>query len=153
MVGEEDGITYITTERNWSKINHVSFDGMISSLTADEGSVDCMDKKNGRLVYVAMRKTGLQELYTVEHGEEVCLTQINAMALEGKSVVTPKMIRFTDTDGVEIDGWVLEPVGFDPQKSYPAILDIHGGIRKCSAARNYIWSCCWDSFVFCTGCA
>ena len=26
------------------------------------------------------------------------------------------MIRFTDTDGVEIDGWVLEPVGFDPQK-------------------------------------
>ena len=56
MVGEEDGITYITTERNWSKINHVSFDGMISSLTADEGSVDCMDKKNGRLVYVAMRK-------------------------------------------------------------------------------------------------
>ena len=153
MVGEEDGITYITTERNWSKINHVSFDGMISSLTADEGSVDCMDKKNGRLVYVAMRKIGLQELYTVEHGEEVCLTQINAMALEGKSVVTPKMIRFTDTDGVEIDGWVLEPVGFDPQKSYPAILDIHGGPKTVYGAVFYhemqYWANCGYFVFFC----
>ena len=28
---------------------------------------------------------------------------------------------------MEIDGWVIEPVGYDPNQSYPAILDVHGG--------------------------
>ena len=45
MVCEADGVSWINTERNWSKINHVDFEGNITPLTADEGSVDCMDKK------------------------------------------------------------------------------------------------------------
>ena len=127
MVAEEDGVTYITTERNWSKINHTDYNGHVTSLTADEGSVDCMDKKGGALVYVAMRRDQLQELYCLTEQGEVQLTHFNERVLENKSVVTPKLLRITNDDGVEIDGWVLEPVGYDESKSYPAILDIHGG--------------------------
>ena len=32
-----------------------------------------------------------------------------------------------DRDGVELDGWVLKPVGYEPGKKYPAILEMHGG--------------------------
>ena len=127
MVAEEDGVTYITTERNWSKINHTDYNGHVTSLTADEGSVDCMDKKGGVLVYVAMRRDQLQELYCLTEQGEVQLTHFNERVLAEKSVVTPKLLRITNDDGVEIDGWVLEPVGYDESKSYPAILDIHGG--------------------------
>ena len=127
MVAEEDGVTYITTERNWSKINHTDYNGHVTSLTADEGSVDCMDKKGEALVYVAMRKDQLQELYCLTEQGEVQLSHINERIFEKKSVVTPKPLRITNDDGVEIDGWVLEPVGYDESKSYPAILDIHGG--------------------------
>ena len=35
-------------------------------------------------------------------------------------------LTFTN-DGIDLDGWVLRPKDFDPQKAYPAILDIHGG--------------------------
>ena len=31
------------------------------------------------------------------------------------------------SQGVDIDGWVIKPIDFDETKSYPAILDIHGG--------------------------
>ena len=27
----------------------------------------------------------------------------------------------------ELDGWILKPADFDEKRSYPAILDIHGG--------------------------
>mgnify|MGYP000178764820 CR=1 FL=1 len=51
MVAEEDGVTYITTERNWSKINHTDYNGHVTSLDRPtEGSVDCMDKRQRRLV-------------------------------------------------------------------------------------------------------
>ena len=36
---------------------------------------------------------------------------------------------FTDSDGVDIDGWVILPKDYDPSKKYPAILDMHGGPR------------------------
>ena len=127
MVAEEDGVTYITTERNWSKINHTDYNGHVTSLTADEGSVDCMDKKGETLVYVAMRQNKLQELYCLTEQGEMQLSHINERIFEKKSVVTPKPLRITNDEGVEIDGWVLEPVGYDESKSYPAILDIHGG--------------------------
>ena len=127
LVGQQDGVSYITTDRNSSKINHVDWEGSIVSLTANEGSVDCMDRKGEVVVYVAMRGDRLQEIYCLEDGKEVQLTHLNEKALEGRSVITPKMMRITNNDGVEIDGWVLEPVNFDSTKSYPAILDIHGG--------------------------
>lgn len=65
MVCEADGVSWISTERNWSKINHVDFEGNITPLTADEGSVDCMDKKGEVMVYVAMRGDKLQEVYSL----------------------------------------------------------------------------------------
>ncbi|MEE2709352.1 MAG: S9 family peptidase [Gemmatimonadota bacterium] len=30
-------------------------------------------------------------------------------------------------DGSEIEGWVIKPVGYDPNKKYPLVLKIHGG--------------------------
>ena len=34
---------------------------------------------------------------------------------------------FLNTDGVDIDGFVMKPVGYEPGKRYPGILHIHGG--------------------------
>ena len=127
MVADENGLTYLSTERSNSVLMHCDFDGHVSPVVSREGSVDCFDLKNGELLYVAMRGDKLQELYTVKAGEEICLTDFNTAALEEKAVSTPKRLNFTNNDDVEIDGWVIEPVDYDPAKSYPAILDIHGG--------------------------
>ena len=45
-----------------------------------------------------------------------------------RTVAPLHYLPFTDSDGVQLDGWVIEPViGYDPSKRYPAILDVHGG--------------------------
>ena len=47
-------------------------------------------------------------------------------ALKGYYVAKPKtfVVKFPSH---EVKGWVLYPEGYDAKKSYPAILDIHGG--------------------------
>ena len=46
--------------------------------------------------------------------------------MENVYVAIPEKLSFVN-DGVDLDGWVLKPRDFDPKKSYPGILDIHGG--------------------------
>lgn len=43
------------------------------------------------------------------------------------TISTPERLTFTNTDGVDIDGFVMKPVGYEPGKRYPGILHIHGG--------------------------
>lgn len=39
----------------------------------------------------------------------------------------PEPFRVTSADGIEVHGWVLKPPGFDREKKYPLLLEIHGG--------------------------
>ena len=73
-----------------------------------------------------MRDMRLQELYELKAGAEIQLTHSNDAALAGKYVAKPEKLSFIN-DGVRIDGWVLKPIDFDETKTYPAVLDIHGG--------------------------
>jgi dipeptidyl aminopeptidase/acylaminoacyl peptidase len=36
-------------------------------------------------------------------------------------------VWYTGRDGNDLQGWILTPPDFDPNKTYPAILEIHGG--------------------------
>lgn len=45
-----------------------------------------------------------------------------------KHVYAPKeLFSFTTSDGQELDGYILKPIDFDPDKTYPLLLDIYGG--------------------------
>lgn len=121
---------YYTSTRGYdSFIVRFAFDKTETVVSPQlHGSIDCFDYANGTFYYVAMRDNGLQEIYCCkENGEEQKLTHFNDEYLASHSVSPLKELCFTDSDGVEIDGWVIEPVGYDPNQSYPAILDVHGG--------------------------
>jgi dipeptidyl aminopeptidase/acylaminoacyl peptidase len=40
---------------------------------------------------------------------------------------TIEAVQFQSTDGTPLEGWILKPPGFDPTKTYPSIMEIHGG--------------------------
>lgn len=40
---------------------------------------------------------------------------------------TPENFNYQSTDGKEIEGWIIKPYGFEEGKTYPLILQIHGG--------------------------
>jgi len=55
------------------------------------------------------------------------LTWVNDELLSGKQVVLPERFSVETEEGVQIDGWALKPVGAVEGKTYPAVLEIHGG--------------------------
>lgn len=56
------------------------------------------------------------------------LTHLNADLFAGKTLgrVEPIWVE-SSHDQRRIQGWILTPPGFDPKKTYPLILEIHGG--------------------------
>ena len=65
------------------------------------------------------------------------LTKLNDEMLTGRYVAEPVRVDYSSVeqldDGssvpVEGHGWILLPKDYDPDKQYPAILDVHGGPR------------------------
>lgn len=47
--------------------------------------------------------------------------------LEEHAYAPKELFSFTTSDGVTLDGYLVKPMDFDPEKSYPLLLDIYGG--------------------------
>lgn len=98
-------------------------DGVFTKLTEKEGSVECFDVKNGKIIQCALWDMKGQELYD-ETGKQ--LTKLNAAVLKNKYVAIPEKFTF-ETAGHELHGFVLKPYQYDESRTYPVIFDIHGG--------------------------
>lgn len=94
------------------------------------GSVDTFDvNEDGEVLVIAMLDGKLQELYRLEQdGKYTCLSDFNEGTLQDCYVAEYEPLRI-QSEGQQITGWILKPWDYDPEKSYPAILDIHGGPR------------------------
>lgn len=76
-------------------------------------------------------------------------TNIDASILAGKKVAQTEEFWYPTKDGQRIQGWIVKPPDFDPNKKYPLILQIHGGpqsmynvafnfARQDEAAKGYV---------------
>jgi dipeptidyl aminopeptidase/acylaminoacyl peptidase len=108
----------------------------------------------GQIGFVACTPERPPDLYTVrsDGGGERRLTDFNGGFLEKKRVMPVEGIWYTASDGVEIQGWLIKPPGFDPTKTYPLAVEIHGGPHamwgpstmtmwhewQCLAAQGYV---------------
>ena len=98
-------------------------DGTVSPVLVRNGSVDCFDRKNGKMLLCALWDMKPQELYD-ETGRRV--THFNDAMLRGKYVAQPDPLNLTAGDH-EVHGFILKPMDFEAGKKYPVIFDIHGG--------------------------
>ena len=55
------------------------------------------------------------------------LTSVNGEVLSNLHLSKPEPFIFQSSDGLEIEGWMIKPIDFDPARKYPAVLEIHGG--------------------------
>lgn len=60
-------------------------------------------------------------------GEPRKLTALNEDVLAHRELGEVEEITWTSAGGLEIEGWIVKPPGFDGEKQYPLILEIHGG--------------------------
>lgn len=94
------------------------------------------------------------DLYTatLDGSDERRLTDFNHDLLAKKQVMPIEEMRYTAPDGIEIQGWLIKPPGFEPTETYPLAVEIHGGPHamwgpstmtmwhewQCLAARGYV---------------
>ncbi len=130
FLAEGEKTYFVSTRRSKGKICVMS-EGEIEELFDFHGAVDCFDRVDGGFAFVGRTENSLQEIYFYDEENGQCrqITYLNRQALAGKYVGAMEYAGFVNSDGVEIDGWVILPKDYDPAGTYPAILDIHGGPR------------------------
>ena len=128
IVHDDERIYFISTFRKQSVICSVDAEGNFETLYDRQGSVHTLSLGAGAVWYTAMRDMGLTEIYRLKDGKEEKLTAFNDGLLAERDVCPVEEFTFTYKD-VELDGYVMKPAGFDPEKKYPALLTVHGGPR------------------------
>ncbi|MGM9604493.1 MAG: prolyl oligopeptidase family serine peptidase [Faecousia sp.] len=111
--------------------------GIEKAVFAAEGSIDSFAGSGhvGKILFVGQLGNQLQELYELEEatGSVKQITHWNQAVLTDKYTAIPRPIS-VESEGLTINGWVLLPRNYDENKTYPAILDIHGGPRAAYGA-------------------
>nr|WP_312577824.1 S9 family peptidase [Sedimentibacter sp.] len=121
-----NSLYFVSTESKGSFIKKLSLDGSVEALTASNGSVDCFDVCDDGILFIGLRGIRLQELYSLKSGFENQKTKFNEIIIETKNIIKPEFVEFLNDETV-IEGFILKPVDYDEKKSYPGILNIHGG--------------------------
>ena len=116
---------YISTVGDFSHLYKISRGGTVSGPLTAGSSCDSFDVAGGHIASMEFHGLHIAELFV--DGEQV--THMNDWLTDEYDVQTPEAFSFTASDGYEIHGWVLKPAGFEEGKSYPGILNIHGGPR------------------------
>lgn len=83
----------------------------------------------GNIAAVGIEYNMPSELYAVEGDKFRAITDMNKKFNETYSMNKPEYLTFVNKDGIEIDGWVIKPYGYEPGKKYPGYLEVHGGPR------------------------
>ena len=116
---------FLTCDRDKTVILKLEEASLSKAVDIKAFSVDDFVKVGDSFYCIAMKDQKLQEVYAVKNGRVKALTSYNKEVFKDQYVAKPE--KLTVKKAVDIDGWVLRPIDYDENKSYPAILDIHGG--------------------------
>lgn len=124
----EGKVYFVTTKRNSSHLYSIDANGTITPIIEKEGSIDSFDIAGDTITLVGLYGKSLQELYAynLADGTFSVLSHFNDENTADRYIADYEKINFQGST-TDIDGWVLKPINYDESKTYPAILDIHGG--------------------------
>lgn len=130
MAVKNGKLYHVTTREGNALLYCLTPEGESIPVVTKDGSIDGMDVNDNaeKALLIAMYDNKLQELYSAdpETGEVVQISHFNDKVLEDTYTAEPISMHIR-SEGWDIEGWVLLPYEYDPQKTYPAVLDIHGG--------------------------
>ncbi|HEV8597052.1 MAG TPA: S9 family peptidase, partial [Candidatus Dormibacteraeota bacterium] len=131
---EGDRIYFPASGSGVTTIKSVDLDGNIREEAGGRRRIYDFDVAGSTLVFCAADPGNPGDLYMQAGGAEARLTDMNPW-LHDRYVAQPEQEYFTAPDGWRLEGWVLKPPDFDPNRLHPAILEIHGGPHA-----QYGWS-------------
>jgi dipeptidyl aminopeptidase/acylaminoacyl peptidase len=102
--------------------------GATTALTTGPRSVRSASVQGKLIAYLSNDFTHLDDLYVRgDNSFDRQLTHLNTSLWEQRQLATVERINYTAADGWPIEGFLVKPINFDPNKKYPLVLSIHGG--------------------------
>ena len=125
------------TDRGETKLTLVNLNGKSSTLTGEMGGLSLgrpynaagfSVSNNGRYAYTYGTPESPADLGVGDGKKQARLTHLNDDLFSFKKKGNVEEIWWKSShDQTDIQGWVVTPPDFDPNKKYPMILEIHGG--------------------------
>ena len=131
---EGDRIYFLASGPGVTALKSVDMDGNVRDEAGGRRRIYDFDVAKGTTVFCASDPTRPGELFMLTGGAEARLTDLNPW-LNDRYVAEPEQHYFTAPDGWRLEGWILKPQNLDPNRLYPAVMEIHGGPHA-----QYGWS-------------
>lgn len=96
-------------------------------------------------VFVSSTMSAPAEIFRGNAGSVIALTHVNKELMDQAGLRSAEEVEWTGALGKKIQGFVVKPVDFDPNKKYPLIVIIHGGPQS---AFNNNWGYRWNPQIF-----
>jgi dipeptidyl aminopeptidase/acylaminoacyl peptidase len=133
-VWSRDGssIMFLTASTPYSSVYRAGVDGggveeVVGGRTVDGFSAS---EDGSAIAFNAMDATHPAELYLRDALGERRLTRFNDKFLRQLKLSSPERFAFRNSEGAEIDGWIIRPPNLKEGEICPAVLEIHGGPRS-----------------------
>jgi dipeptidyl aminopeptidase/acylaminoacyl peptidase len=102
--------------------------GVATRITNTGGVIHDFDTTIGGDEFAIVRSTPTRgrelELVSVQGGPS---RQVTRFATQWPGLIEPVEISYRSHDGLYIQGFMFQPPDFDPQRRYPALVQVHGG--------------------------
>ena len=115
-----------------TQIYRASVDGGVEPVTGGKTTVGdfSIDDSGGVVSFTASDELTPSELWIKDEGGIRRVTEMNKGLLRKLRLSEPEEFWFTASDGVEVQGWIVKPQGFQEGMKYPTLIEIHGGPRS-----------------------
>jgi acylaminoacyl-peptidase len=132
---DNSGIYFLYNDQGDTKIGFSSPDGnfkkiadhVVSGTGASSGGSFSVSR-TGTIAFTYGRTDNPGDIAVSTSGAMKVLTSLNQELLQQKVPGRVEEIWYESSkDKRKIQGWIIQPPGFDPSKKYPLILEIHGG--------------------------
>ena len=129
---EKQGIVFKTAKADYSVLVRLPYQGgNVKLLTPGDFNVDeYLPYKKGYLLVGAYGQDGQELFYFDGKNAPQRISDINTSLFASHHIAHPQEIKYVNSDGLELRGYALPPIGYVPGKKYPTILDIHGGPKS-----------------------
>jgi dipeptidyl aminopeptidase/acylaminoacyl peptidase len=101
--------------------------GKVEAMTAGPRNVHGAGLAAAAMVYLANDFEHLDDVYVRADGRERQLTHLNTELWSRLDMAHVERVPYKGEDGLDIDGFLVKPVGWQAGKKYPLVVSIHGG--------------------------
>ena len=121
-------IYFLLEENGTTVLASVNRDGKnLRRIITGDISIGNYDSYEGNFTVLMGRANRANNLYNFQNNQLKELTHVNDDVLANIKKPTIEKINFKSADGTPVEGFVVKPIDFEPNKKYPTILWIHGG--------------------------